>query len=294
MRTATCIWTWGDAMPVSVKKELSFDYGKAKTYFTCTSCSADVWLLGVEMCVRQYLQGNNGYATYNDTAKDELFPNSTAHPYMADVSYFASAQNRTSALYIALEIDGTEVLKVFSKTSSQGSGTGSLAGATDSAILSATKNSTIRYHLYADSNWNANVLSYPSVAFYFWQYSFAAQKAGNAVRYATVSSDTGFEGDSITFSVTLKRGAVWHGWYSDASCTQLVSTSQTYTITVADEDLTLYAYATREETPTGLWLKQNGAYSEVKALWRKDNGTWQEVDATAVLSSGDNIYHNNL
>lgn len=126
------------------------------------------------------------------------------------------------------------------------------------------------------------------------EYSFAAQKAGNAVRYATVSSDTGFEGDSITFSVTLKRGAVWHGWYSDASCTQLVSTSQTYTITVADEDLTLYAYATREETPTGLWLKQNGAYSEVKALWRKDNGTWQEVDATAVLSSGDNIYHNNL
>ena len=112
--------------------------------------------------------------------------------------------------------------------------------------------------------------------------------------HQNLGADYQYGSRDLTFSVTLKRGAVWHGWYSDASCTQLVSTSQTYTITVADEDLTLSAYATREETPTGLWLKQNGAYSEVKALWRKDNGTWQEVDATAVLSSGDNIYHNNL
>lgn len=281
-------------MATSVMRELTFDYGKGKTYFTCTSCSPDVSLLGVNMCVRKYWQQYTGYAAYNDAAKDVLFPNSAAHPYMMDIAYYLASQSSSNTGYISFEIAGSEVTRHGVTTTPTLHSLSEITSDSFPELSELTKGSVMRYVLYLPNNLNALVLSYPSVKLYFWQYDFTAEKAGNAVRSASVSSATGYEGDKITFSVTLKRDATWHGWYSDAACTQLVSTSQTYTITVADDDLTLYAYATREEIPTGLWLKRNGAYSEVKALWRKVNGTWQEVDATAVLSGGDNIYHNNL
>lgn len=277
-------------MATSVMRELTFDYGKARTYFSCTYCSPDVSLLGVNMCVRKYWQQYTGYAAYNDAAKDVLFPNNTAHPYMMDVAYYLSSQSSTNNGYISFEAAGEEVTRHNVTTTPTLHSLTDITPASFPGLANITKSSDMRYVLYLPNNWNALVLSYPSVKLYFWLYDFVAGKVGNAVRSASVSSTTGYEGDSITFSVTLKRGATWHGWYSDAACTQLVSTDQTYTISAAD-DLTLYAYATREETPTGLWLKRSGAYSEVKALWSKANGIWQEVDAAEVLSVGDNIYH---
>ena len=89
---------------------------------------------------------------------------------------------------------------------------------------------------------------------------------------ASVSNAAPYEGDSVTFSVALKPGAVWHGWYSDAECTQLVSTDQTYTTAAAD--LTLYAKATREVTGTGAYAKLNGQYAEAQRAFKKISGAW--------------------
>lgn len=280
---AICIWIWGDGMATSVVRELTFDYGEAKTYFTCTACSPDVSVLGVNMCVRKYWQQYTGYAEYNDTAKEVLFPNATAHPYKMDLSYYLSSQSSSSTGYISFEAGGTEITRhSVSTTPTQHSIT--------DATPDITKSSVMRYVLYLPNNWNALVLSNPSCKLYFWLYDFMAGIAGNGVKTASVSSATGYEGDSITYSVTLKSGAVWHGWYSDAACTQLVSTDQTYTVT-AVEDMSLYAYATHEVTSTGLWLKRNAVYTEVTAVWKKLNGSWQQVSAADVLSGGDNIHH---
>ena len=51
-----------------------------------------------------------------------------------------------------------------------------------------------------------------------------------------------YEGETVTFSAELYNGANFEGWYSDEACTQLVSSSLTYSTTAAD--LTLYAKAT--------------------------------------------------
>lgn len=71
--------------------------------------------------------------------------------------------------------------------------------------------------------------------------------AGNsAIKAEKISTSLSEHTGSISGSFT-KADAVWHGWYSDAACTQLVSSNQTYTASAAD--LTLYAHATKNDTP---------------------------------------------
>lgn len=89
---------------------------------------------------------------------------------------------------------------------------------------------------------------------------------------ATVSDAEPWDGDSVTFTATLKSGATFDGWYSDAACTQLVSTSLSYTTTAAD--LTLYAKATVAVTGTGSFVKKNGAWREALAVYKKVSGAW--------------------
>lgn len=227
----------------------------------------------------------NGYATLNSDALDVLYPNATAKPIKADSFFHAGLLNRNSSCYVALEFDGTEVQKCYP---------GSLSGKdqndtgmTNAAILNSTKSSTIRYHLYANSTLNAVGVGEASITLYFNQYACVANTAGNGVEAATVSNATPWDGDSVTFTATLKSGATWHGWYSDAACTQLVSTEQSYSAAAAD--LTLYAYATKDTSGTGIYLKQNGAYTQAQSAYKKVSGVWvQQTDISAIKSEMQN------
>lgn len=110
------------------------------------------------------------------------------------------------------------------------------------------------------------------IGLYFYQYSCAANAAGNGIANTSVSNAAPYQGESVTFTAALKSGATWHGWYSDAACTQLVSTSQTYT--TAASDLTLYAKATREITGTGAYARAGGQWAEAQDVYKKINGEW--------------------
>ena len=113
-----------------------------------------------------------------------------------------------------------------------------------------------------------------------------ANTTGNGIASAAVSDAVPWDGDSVTFTATLKSGATFDGWYSDAACTQLVSTSLTYTATAAD--LTLYAKATRDTTGTGVYVKAGGAYTEAQAVYRRVSGAWvlQDDGGKAALQNG--------
>lgn len=253
-----------------VGRTLRIEYGQAETYLTASGVSFDVAVLGYEMTTRLYMQSKNGYAICNSAAMDALYPNAKAHPVKADSTFHAGLFSSNSSCYVALEFDGTEVQKCYPETNS--GQTSDDKGLTASAILNSTKSSTIRYHHYTNSKLNAVLTTFLELTLYFNQYACAANTAGNGVESAAVSDAAPWDGDSVTFTATLKSGATWHGWYSDASCTQLVSTSQTYTASAAD--LTLYAYATVEVTGTGSFVKKNGAWVEAQAVYKKINGAW--------------------
>ena len=257
-------------MPNVVGRTLLIEYGDAETYLTASNCSLDVKVLGVEMAVRKYLQSQNGYATLNSTAMDILYPNSTAHPIKMDSEYRAGLLSSSSAPYIETQFNGTTVLKHTVETTTPGE-TFADSNIVATAISNSTKSSTLRFHLYC-ARTQALAMNNISLTLYFNQYACSANTAGNGVESASVSDATPWDGDSVTFTATLKSGATWHGWYSDAACTQLVSTAQTYTTNAAD--LTLYAYATKDTTGTGIYLKQNGAYKEAQAAYKKVNGVW--------------------
>lgn len=140
------------------------------------------------------------------------------------------------------------------------------------AITGATSATTIRYHLHIDSIFVAAACSVGQITLYFNRYSCAANAAGNGIASATVSDAEPWDGDNVTFTATLAAGAAFDGWYSDAACTQRVSTSLSYTTTAAD--LTLYAKATKDVTGTGSFVKKNGAWHEAQAVYKKINGTW--------------------
>ena len=65
----------------------------------------------------------------------------------------------------------------------------------------------------------------------------------NGIQKVTVSNASPCQGDTVVFTPKLVQGATWVGWYSDAACTNLVSTDQNYSVSPRS-DITLYAKAT--------------------------------------------------
>ena len=154
-------------------------------------------------------------------------------------------------------------------------------GLTSTAITGATSATTIRYHLHINNVCIAAACSGGQLTLYFNRYSCAANAVGNGIASATVSDAEPWDGDSVTFTATLAAGAAFDGWYSDAACTQRVSTSLSYTTTATD--LTLYAKATQAApTGTGVYIKRAGVQIQAAAVWRKANGLWVKSDKTAI------------
>lgn len=190
---------------------------------------------------RKWLNGStDGYIILKTEGKSVIYPTDTAKPIKADSTISASRSAGTCT--VDLQFGGTEVHKESYSSGSQTSK--SKSGITDAAVTNSTKATEIKWHVYGKNgdNQRGDLLE---LTLYFKQYSMSANIGTGATGVKSVSSSASvaYDGDTITFSAELYTGATWHGWYSDAACTNLVSSAQSYSVS-PNADITLYAKAT--------------------------------------------------
>lgn len=193
--------------------------------------------------IRLYLNGHTqGSAILNDAAKEVLYPSATAHPFKIDS--FMRANKSGGSMTISLQFDGTSVE---SETGSWGTGLKNKTkeGISDPVVINSNRSTEIKWHIKGSSTVSRFSIASTKLTFYFKQYTMTPHIGTNAqgVKSVNVSTSTPYQGDTVTFSAELAKGAVWHGWYSDAACTNLVSANRNYSFT-ASSDVTLYAKAT--------------------------------------------------
>lgn len=254
-------------MATEVTRTLNIDYDNCQTYLTANGVSLHINLLGTELTIRHYLNGaTHGYAQLNDAAMNALFPTASAKPFKLDFGAYFGQLSSNSNNWIELRVDNN-ALKRWQGSAGEVSET-----FTGSVVEGMTKSSAIQSYHNSKNTVTGTSTRYLNFTLHFWQYACTANAAGNGTASATVSDAAPYQGDSVTFTATLKSGATFDGWYSDAACTQLVSTSLTYTATAAD--LTLYAKATKDTTGTGSFVKVGGEWKEAQAVYKKINGAW--------------------
>ena len=246
-------------------RQLRIVYDNAAQYLTADNCAVGVESYGTGVAIKS--TARTGHAIFNDAAKAILFPNAKARPIKADSRIACGASTNNKNNYCSLEFGGVEVHKVLCSDE-----VGEQDGLTSAEITGATSATEIRYYLRVNSIFVAGACSVGQLTLYFNRYACEALTAGNGIASATVSDAEPWDGDSVTFTATLKSGTTFDGWYSDAACTQRVSTSLSYTTTAAD--LTLYAKATVAVTGTGSYVKKNGTWHEAQAVYKKVNGAW--------------------
>ena len=176
--------------------------------------------------------------TMNDAGRDVLFPSAAAIAHKIDVWAQTIATLNNSKNTINVAIAGQNAIATERISTSLTEHTGSVSG-------SFTKSNTSAVYVIKIANgFNAAGVRDTSITAYFTQYSCAANKSGNGVKSVSVSNAEPYEGETVTFSAELYNGANFDGWFSDANCTQLVTSSTIYTISATD--ITLYAKATIE------------------------------------------------
>ena len=224
-------------MATVVSKTLQLETSNVEQY-----CSADGLSLNAGgYAFRKWLNGSKtGYATLNDAAKNILYPTSTAHPFKLDSEIRGSRSAGDMSVYLYFGISAVHTT-TYSSTSLS---TKTKTGIKDSAVISSTRNTRIRWSVMGGNAYTQRV-AHVKLVLYFNQYTMSAKKGTGAtgIRSASVSDSAPYEGDTVIFTPKLVNGATWDGWYSDAACTQLVSTEQNYSVSPSS-DITLYAKAT--------------------------------------------------
>lgn len=254
-------------MATLVTKQLYINEDNVKSYF-----STDGGHLNGATIGGKYITLRSGSKTstfnVNDSGLSYLFPNDSVIANKIEIwaQGIATSSGRVTLKVIA---NGNEVISE-TLPSSLTEYTGTYEGSFSKS------QSSIQYVITLPNLFYSGGVRDTSITLSYYQYSCAAVAGGNGVASAAVSNTAPFNGESVTYTATLKAGAVWHGWYSDAAHTQLVSTDLEYS--TAASDLTLYAYAEKEGT--SLYYKQNGVYTEVQALYKKNNGVWISIEPT--------------
>ena len=175
--------------------------------------------------------------TMKDAGRDVLFPSAAAKAHKIEVWAQTISTLNSSKNTINVAIAGQNAIAAERIRTSLTEHTGSVSG-------SFTKsNTSVVYVIKILNGFHAAGVRDTSITAYFTQYSCAANKAGNGVKSVSVSNAEPYNGETVTFSAGLYNGANFEGWYSDEACTQLVSSSLTYSTTAA-ADLILYAKAT--------------------------------------------------
>lgn len=207
-------------------------------------CTADGLSLNTGgYAIRLYLNGHTqGSAILNNAAKEVLYPSATAHPFKIDSTIRANKSG--GSMTISLQFNGTSVQ---SESGDWGSGLKNKTknGISDPVVINSNRSTEIKWHIKGSSTVSRFSIASTNLTFYFNQYTMTPHIGTNVqgVKSVNVSTSTPYQGDTVTFSAELVKGAVWNGWYSDAACTNLVSTNRNYSFT-ASSDVTLYAKAT--------------------------------------------------
>lgn len=228
-------------MATVVQTALQFSEADVEQY-----CIADGLSLNTGgYAIRLYLNGHtHGSAILNDAAKEVLYPSATAHPFKIDS--FMRANKSGGSMTISLQFGGTDV-----HSESSGWGTGlkdkTKEGISDSVVVNSSRSTEIKWHIKGSSTVSRFSIASTRLTFYFNQYKMRPLVGNNAngIQEATVSNASPHQGDTVVFTPKLVQGATWVGWYSDAACTNLVSTDQNYSVSPTS-DLTLYAKATHD------------------------------------------------
>lgn len=228
-------------MATVVTKKLRLDKNNIENYCDAKNVSFNV----ADHAWRKWLNGSSdGYIILKDNGKAELFPTSTAHPFKADSTM--SASRSAGTCIVDLQFAGTKVHEESYTSGSQRSK--SKENITDSAVIDSTRATEIKWHVHGKNGDNqcGDLLE---LILYFNQYNAQALISDGAtgIQSVSVSNLTPCYGDTITFSVKLAQDVTFDGWYSDSSCTHLVSTDQNYSVSPSS-DITLYAKATANVT----------------------------------------------
>ena len=249
-------------------RTLDVQYGNTKPYYTVTNLDIDASLLGFKMPLRLWLN-TTGTATYTAAAKAILFPNQYAHPVKVGLTTNLGVLN-TPKLNMYFKADGTTI---YSETDLSGTGSDLIVyrnidvqNITNDILATITKNSVLTLTLTQASTGlliagclgaeNRAYDATPGIktTMYFNRWHVQAlpgikatsnetNSQANALPYnsITVSNSNPWDYDEVTFNVSLAANGIFKGWYSDAECTQLVSSSESYTTRIT-ADTTLYAY----------------------------------------------------
>lgn len=197
--------------------------------------------------IRLYLNGHTqGSAILNNAAKEVLYPSATAHPFKIDS--FIRANKSGGSMTISLQFNGTSVQ---SETDDWGTGLKNKTkeGISDPVVINSSRSTEIKWHIKGSSTVSRFSIASTRLTFYFNQYEMRPLVGDNAngIQKVTVSNASPCQGDTVVFTPKLVQGATWVGWYSDAACTNLVSTDQNYSVSPSS-DITLYAKATIDAT----------------------------------------------
>lgn len=222
-------------MAIEKSFQLYINDGNVKQYFTTSGGALNGASIGGKY-ITMRTSSTTARFTMNNAGRDVLFPSAAAIAHKVDVWAQTIATLNNSKNTINVAIAGQNAIATERIHTSLTEHTGSVSG-------SFTKSNTSAIYVIKIVNgFHAAGVRDTSITAYFTQYSCAANKAGEGVKSVSVSNAAPYEGETVTFSAELYNGANFEGWYRDEACTQLVSSSLTYSTTAAD--LTLYAKAT--------------------------------------------------
>lgn len=231
-----------------VERELTITYDNVKSVSASDKVTLGVAATAFAPAVayRIYTGLSKGvyYAYLTQGGLDLLFPSDTAKPFKADAgvvtaSRFAGSTGDNNQMWAYLNGTTTTALNV-TKDNQDKIDYGITSG------VAGTTKSQADFRVYLKHNSGAVAVGGNAYfKLYFYQYGCSANAVGNGIQSVSVSNSSPYEGDTVTFTSKLMNGATWDGWYSDAECTQLVSTEQNYSVSPSS-DITLYAKATIE------------------------------------------------
>ena len=223
-------------MAIEKSFQLYINEDNVKNYFTTSGGALNGAAIGGKY-ITMRTSSTTATFTMKDAGRDALFPSAAAIAHKVDIWAQTIASLSSSKNTINVAIAGQNAIATERIHTSLTEHTGSVSGTFTKSNTSAV------YVLKIANGFHAAGVRDTSITAYFTQYSCAANKVGNGVKSVSVSNAEPYEGETVTFSAELNIGASFDGWFSDESCTQLVSSNLTHSIT-ASTDLTLYAKAT--------------------------------------------------
>ena len=221
-------------MAIEKSFQLYINEHNVKNYFTTSGGALNGAAIGGKY-ITMRTSSTTATFTMNDAGRDVLFPSAAAKAHKIDVWAQTISTLNSSKNTINVAIAGQNAIAAERIRTSLTEHTGSVSGTFTKSSTSAV------YVLKIANGFHAAGVRDTSITAFFTQYSCAANKVGNGANSVSVSNAEPYEGETVTFSAELYNGANFDGWYSNESCTQLVSSNLTYSTTAAD--LTLYAKA---------------------------------------------------